>query len=142
MNCAELFKIDNDNTQPLICMRTKYFIKLNDYEQLTAHIINILSQALIKAHENGYDTYNMIIDMSDTLIKNVDIGYFRTMIQFMYELFPDKLERCEIHNAPPYLPYVFGMIKPFMQKTTREKIFIVKNGQSQIIDSLNTSWRY
>lgn len=109
-----------------VLMNTRFFTKSKsgDYSELYGHVINVISLALISSQANGHNTFLMTVDMTDTLYKNVDAAFFKNIVKLMLDMFPDRLERCDIYNSPSYFPMVFSLIKGVIPKSTRHKIVI------------------
>ncbi len=119
---------------PEINMVVLHFARQKDYAPLLAHILSTIASAIPlthSLHNNGDDLghgyFNLHIDMSDTKMKNIDVKFLKHMIKLMRQTFPDTLNRCEIHHAPSFFPYLFTMIKLFIPRNIRNRIFVIKD---------------
>jgi hypothetical protein len=143
----DLFHINTEHAGEITMIRmiTRHFRKCKSYNSLVAHMLNIISMAIIQSKMNlnnsrDTDLFDLCVDMSGTEYKNVDIGFFRKILKTFLEQFPNMLRRCEIYNAPGFFPAVYKILSPILPKETREKIHIIKKkGNSVSMPSFPTS---
>ena len=53
-------------------------------------------------------------------------SFIHKMSEILKTLFPDKLEKCFIYNAPIVFSQLFNMLSVFIDKKTLEKIQIIE----------------
>ena len=86
------------------------------------HFINIVNEVL-----KSYDDY--IININATSLKLLDLEKYLKFIQlFNIMCIPisDKLNHCNIHNAPNTFKQIFNFVKMFINKETLAKVKLCK----------------
>ena len=116
---------------PVIRMRTMHFQKQRDYSDLLRHVIGLVTDTLLQAGAGGAPTgaqalFDMHIDMDSTSFGQVDVLFLKRLVNLMIEAFPDRMRRCDIHNAPSYVKGIYKIIAGTLPPETRAKIRIVK----------------
>lgn len=109
---------------------TYYFRKSKDYTELIKHIINCVNKILlIKKENNMKQIMNVYIDLSETKIKNLDLEFIKMLIQFLSDNYEDNLEKMYFRNAKIMFKTIYKLIRPFIPKDTRKKIFFEKKNK-------------
>ena len=104
-----------------------YFIKLDDYTELIKHIIICVNNILEnKKQSNIQQTLNVYIDLKDTKTKNIDYEFIKTLIQFLSAHYEDNLDKMYFRNAKIMFKTIYKVIRPFIPKSTRKKIYFEK----------------
>lgn len=107
-----------------IIVEITHFKKLKDYTEFIKYMINIIETTinLKKKHCNN-NTIDVDMDLINYKIKEFDFDFIKMMITFFQEKYPDNLNRIHIRNANLIVKSVYKLLKPFICKETREKIY-------------------
>jgi len=126
----DLMNISQDfSPEVTVLMTTRYFVKCKDYHTLVAHVLNTIALAIIEGEKvkgKLLDVFDLRIDMLGTKFKNVDIGFMKSLLKSIVKMFPGKLRKCEIYNAPGFFPPLYKMLSPIIPKEARGKIHFIK----------------
>ena len=97
----------------------KYIANKNNYDFIICHIVSTISNIL-----KNHDQFNVYVCMQYLSIMDIDKHG-----QFIYSIsnklkteFPDKLDKCHVHNAPYVFTNIYNLISTFVDKKTQEKI--------------------
>jgi hypothetical protein len=107
-----------------IIVEITHFKKLKDYTEFIKYMINIIETTinLKKIHCNN-NTIDVDMDLINYKIKEFDFDFIKMMITFFQEKYPDNLNRIHIRNANLIVKGIYKLLKPFICKETREKIY-------------------
>lgn len=111
----------------VIIINGEGFKKLPDYKDLIEHIYNISEEAInISINKYNKSQYLCMVDLKNTLMKNIDIKFFRELFKDLQDKYPDKLYKCIIRNVPGFFKIVYNIIRPIIPRETKNKIFFEK----------------
>ncbi len=125
---GDLFSLRHDISFPVVQLIGRHFRKCKQYDTLVVFILRIISDIIIRSkeiHKRDDELFDFYIDMMDTTRKNMDIGFMRSLIKTMVKMFPGKLRRCEIHNAPKFFRPVYNLISGLIPKSTRDRVYFI-----------------
>ena len=121
-NCQELYNICNlgnhmENNCGTINIYGAYFDKKIPKEKLLVHILKIFNDA-IQMSINYYnkDTFIVKADLSNVTFKNVDGDFLKQLTLILQSAYPEKLEKCLIHNPPAIFTSIWGILKKLIDK--------------------------
>lgn len=118
-----------------IFLKTKYFIKQNDYTEFIKHIIQVTNNSVkIKKLQNE-NTFNIYIDMKDTKLKNFDQEFLKQLIKFLEDSYPDTVNKMYFRNVSVMFKSVWLVMRPFISKDTRKKIVFEKTIKQDKLNS-------
>lgn len=127
LNNLDINKLITINQNLDLVIETLYFIKLDDYTELIKHIIICVNNILEnKKQSNIQQTLNVYIDLKDTKTKNIDYEFIKTLIQFLSAHYEDNLDKMYFRNAKIMFKTIYKVIRPFIPKSTRKKIYFEK----------------
>ena len=127
LNNLDINKLITINQNLDLVIETLYFIKLDDYTELIKHIIICVNNILeTKKKSNIQQTLNVYIDLKDTKTKNIDYEFIKTLIQFLSAHYEDNLDKMYFRNAKIMFKTIYKVIRPFIPKSTRKKIYFEK----------------
>ena len=120
----------------IVCIDTKHFVKIKlkrnpkGYDKVYAHMVKVLRNALDIA-QNKYNSTEFIVllDMSGSGMKQIDITFAKTLIVILENTFTDNLKYCVVKNAPRLFKIVYKLIYPFIDKVTRKKFMFETKGK-------------
>jgi hypothetical protein len=116
--------VNETNSIVLNYLYFKYIATKETYKYIMDFIINVIDKCLI--HKSSFSVF---VNMKG--MKLIDIDKHRHFIQNMSTLlkdrYPNKLEKCFIHNAPIIFTQLYSVICLFIDKETQTKIVLVKN---------------
>ena len=110
----------------------KYFKKSENYEDIIKYIFDIIEKTieLRNQHLNKIklETY---VDLKDYKIKELDLEFIKMMIHYCQEKYPDNLDIIYVQNANIMIKSLYAIIRPFVDKDTRKKIFFLKKKKNK-----------
>ena len=114
-----------------LIVNIKYFKKRKNYEDVIRHIFNIIETtiALRKKHLNII-TLETYVDLKGYKLKELDLDFIKIMIQYCQEKYPDNLQIIYVKNASIMIKSIYAIIRPFVDKDTRKKIFFIKKNKN------------
>ena len=62
-------------------------------------------------------------DLKNTYIKNMDVSFFKNIIPFFEDKYPDCVEKIIITNIPGFFKICYNLIKMFIHKDMKKNIF-------------------
>ena len=115
-----------------IAVYTKHFKKQKNYDPVINHIYKLTEQLIkIKTEKFNDKTITIYVDLKDFKIREVDYSFMKHMIKVLEEKYPDNLNHIYIKNATFVIKSVYAIIRPFIDKVTRKKIFFLKKEKSK-----------
>ena len=105
----------------------KYFKKSKNYEDIIKYIFAIIEKTieLRKQHMNII-TLETYVDLKEYKLKELDLDFIKMMIHYCQEKYPDNLDIIYVKNATIMIKSIYAIIRPFVDKDTRKKIFFLK----------------
>ena len=116
-----------------LIVNIKYFKKRKNYEDVIRHIFNIIETtiALREKHLNII-TLETYVDLKGYKLKELDLDFIKIMIQYCQEKYPDNLRTLTLKNANVMFKTIYSVIRPFISKDTRDKIFFENKKNKKI----------
>ena len=110
----------------------KYFKKRKNYENIIKYIFDVIEKTieLRKLHMNII-TLETFVDLKDYKLKEIDLDFIKLMIHYCQEKYPDNLDIIYVKNATIMIKSLYAIIRPFVDKDTRKKIFFIKKKKSK-----------
>lgn len=115
------------NDQFNIVIYAKYFKKQKNYDELMNHIYAVI-EGLIKIVKIKFDTEKIItyIDLKDYKRKEIDYDFLKKIIPILQKKYAENLEGIYVTNSSFFIKAIYTIIRPFIDKVTRKKIFFLK----------------
>jgi hypothetical protein len=115
--------------------------KDSNYDDFSAYIDKTMSHCI----NSSLKLYNkkeivVFVDLKKTYIKNMDVSLFKNMIPYFEEKYPYCVEKIIITNIPGFFKICYNLIKMFIHKDTKKKIFFekkIKKGDSTSVSFSN-----
>ena len=113
-------------------LNIKFFRKQKNYEEFIKYIFNVIDNILlIRKKKLNLDTINVFIDLKDYKLKEIDYDFIKLMIHVCEEKYPDNLNIINIKNANIMVKTIYSILRPFIHRDTRKKIFFVKKNKKK-----------
>lgn len=113
-----------------LSVNIRYFKKQKNYEEFIKYIFNVIDNILlIRKKKLNLDTMNVYVDLKDYKIKEIDYDFIKLMIHVCEEKYPDNLNIINIKNANVMIKTIYSILRPFIHKDTRKKIFFIKKNK-------------
>ena len=71
------------------------------------------------------------VDLKGYKLKELDLDFIKIMIQYCQEKYPDNLQIIYVKNASIMIKSIYAIIRPFVDKDTRKKIFFIKKNKNK-----------
>lgn len=125
-------QIDFDNfiytENNIIIIHVKYFKKQKKYDEFIEKMKCFISKTIeTNIKEIKSDKLTISIYLKGYRLKELDYSFIKNMIRIFEEQFPDNLEIVNIFDINIVIRGIYNILKPFLSKETREKIFFVKS---------------
>ena len=105
----------------------KYFKKSKNYEDIIKYIFDIIEKTIeLRNQHLNKITLETYVDLKDYKIKELDLEFIKMMIHYCQEKYPDNLDIIYVQNANIMIKSLYAIIRPFVDKDTRKKIFFLK----------------
>jgi hypothetical protein len=116
------FSIDSEN----IILDFRYFKFLSsseNYDLMISYIVSIIQNVL-----KNKETIIFHVNMDTITLLHVEkhFGFIKNFSQILNNKFPDRLDICYIYNASFVFSKILGIVSVFIDKTTQQKIKLVK----------------
>lgn len=98
-------------------------------DNLKIYLVKVLKNSL-----DEHDQFDIFVDLDGLTMSSVNTEFMAEMIQIFSTLFPNRLRKCEIRNYPSFFKSVYSLVKNYIDKVTRDKIFWIKKPNMINID--------
>jgi hypothetical protein len=105
----------------------KYFKKSKNYEDIIKYIFDVIEKTIeLRKQYLNIITLETYVDLKDYKLKELDLEFIKMMIHYCQEKYPDNLDIIYVKNANIMIKSLYAIIRPFVDKETRKKIFFLK----------------
>ncbi len=106
------------------------FKKGVEYDIVMKHARKTLDKCLVESKEL-YNKNKVIthLDLSGITMKQIDTGFFKKMIVMLQQEYEDTLEKLIVTNIPVFFKIAYKIVRPFIDKDTKRKIFFEKKSK-------------
>jgi len=129
MDYNKFVKIKKNNVHEcvVISFTGSEFKKQDNYSELYAKLDNSMISAL-EFSNKSYKKNSIVIfvDLSRVTVKAMDTGFFKYIIPFFSEKYPNCLEKVILSGIPSFFKACYCIIKYLIDKETRKKVFFEK----------------
>jgi len=113
-----------------LVIKLKYFLKQKDYQYFIEYIFKIIEELIIlRKTQLNISTMDTFIDLKDHKLKEIDYDFIKMLIHVLQEKYPDNLKVIWVTNANIMVKTIYTIIRPFIDKETRQKIFFLKKNK-------------
>ena len=110
----------------------KYFKKSKNYEYIIKYIFDIIEKTIeLRSQHLNIITLETYVDLKDYKLKELDLDFIKMMIHYCQEKYPDNLDIIYVQNANIMIKSLYAIIRPFVDKDTRKKIFFLKKKKNK-----------
>jgi len=115
-----------------LSLNIKFFKKQKNYEEFITYVFNTIDNILLlRKKKLNDDTMDVYIDLKDYKIKEIDYEFIKLMIHVCEEKYPDNLNIINVKNANIMIKTIYSVLRPFINKDTRKKIFFIKKNKKK-----------
>ena len=135
IRCFDFNKFIYIDKQFDIIIEVKHFLKLKDYTDFIKHLIFIIENTIkFKMKMTGITENNIdvFVDLKGYKIKEIDYSLIKMIIKFFEEKYPDNLKTLTLRNPNIMFKTIYAVIRPFIHKDTRQKIFFEKKNKKKV----------
>ena len=101
-------------------------------------LCNLNSTLSIADKSANKGTYILLLDFKKVKKRYINIKKIKTILHFLQNTYPDKLEKCVVYNYTAMWKIILNLITNLLDPVTKQKIVLKKN-ISNIIDQSNFS---
>ena len=134
-NVSDLLKLKKSKTYNSVILHVtaKEFKKIKNYQKQVIEIDNFIANAK-KINKERYDKDKFIVyvDLSNTLVKNMDISFFKQVVPLFENKYPESLEKLILVNLPIFFKTCFLLVKFLINKDTRQRIYFQKKNETDL----------
>lgn len=107
------------------------FKKGKHYDDFFTYANTLVKESLVES-KNKFkkDTIITHLDLTGITMKQVDIQFLKKFIIMFQNEFEDTLEKLIITNIPVFFKLAYKVLRPFIDKDTKKKIFFEKKSKS------------
>lgn len=129
-----LYLIDSPLHQTIIYTVNGKFFKKNTYEkELYDYSLVLLYKALNELKEKYNKTLLQVhIDLKNVTMKNIDYAFIKKFLHTFQSLEYDTLDKLIITNIPIFFKLCYKVLKPFVDKDVKKKIFFEKKKKNKV----------
>jgi CRAL/TRIO domain len=117
------FAVDSQN----IILDYRYFkfiASVDNYEFIICYIVSVIQCVL-----NKHETFILHVNLDSLSLLHIEkhFGFIKRMSEVLKTTFPDKLNICNVYNAPFIFSKVISIIGAFVDKKTQQKMKLMKS---------------
>jgi hypothetical protein len=117
------FAVDSQN----IILDYRYFkfiASVDNYEFIICYIVSVIQCVL-----NKHETFILHVNLDSLSLLHIEkhFGFIKRMSEVLKTTFPDKLNICNVYNAPFIFSKVISIIGAFVDKKTQKKMKLMKS---------------
>lgn len=114
-----------------IIVNVKYFTKSCDYDKLCVYIFSIIENTINQRKKiKNIDVLDILIDLKNYKVKEIDYEFIKLMINLCQDKYKDNLRIIYLKNSNFMFKAIYAIIRPFIDKDTRKKIFFIKKSKN------------
>lgn len=129
-NSVVYMKESQQHQSIILTIEATKFKKGKYYDEFFDYAKNLLIKCLEKSKERFNKTTVIThLDLSGLTMKHVDTQLFKKFIVMFQNEFEDTLEKLIITNIPVFFKLAYKILRPFIDKDTKKKIFFEKKNK-------------
>ena len=97
--------------------------------KIMTHIIQVFTKSISLSQKQGYEDFCVIVNLTNVKKCNLTIKFLIWMTKILKEMFPEKLYKCFLRNPSFIFRSLYLAIRFIIDKETRDKISLIKNGK-------------
>lgn len=141
-NLEKFVYLDNNSSIGNVVIDTTFFIcpkNTNEIINITTYIAKICSNALLKSQQNNIQQFTVDVYLKNMHAKDISYEFMKYLAEFLKTLFPERLSEARLIDPPQYFKAAYKLIKPFIDKRTRQKIITQTSTNSSSSSSSKNS---
>lgn len=117
------FAVDSQN----IILDYRYFkfiASVDNYNLIICYIVSVIQSVL-----NKHDTFILHVNLDSLTLLHIEkhFSFIKKISEVLKTAFPDKLNICNVYNAPFIFSKIISIISVFVDKKTQQKIKLIKS---------------
>ena len=110
------------------------------YDEFTPYTKQILNEGL-ETSKNKYNKTTIIthLDLKGITMKHVDTGFVKKLLALFQNEYEDTLEKLIITNIPIFFKIAYKIVRPFIDKDTKKKIYFEKKSKNNKISEFTNN---
>mmetsp|Transcript_8403 Transcript_8403/g.22122 ORF Transcript_8403/g.22122 Transcript_8403/m.22122 type:complete len:255 (+) Transcript_8403:73-837(+) len=122
-----LDKADNEGRPVVVGLTARH----NRFElslgEVEAFGLWLIEHTVAHAQRIGHEKFTLLFDLADFGWAQMDLPVARKMNELLVQVYPERLGKCLLVNAPYVFLSFYKLVKPFIDEATREKIVFVRD---------------
>ena len=108
---------------------TPFQLTCNNDAKIITYIIQIFTKSISLSQKRGYEDFCVVVNLTNVKRCNLTIKFLLCMTKILKEMFPEKLYKCFLRNPSFIFRSLYLAIRLIIDKETRNKISLIKNGK-------------
>jgi hypothetical protein len=102
----------------------KFISSVDNYELLVCYIVSVIQSVL-----NKNETFILHVNLDSLTLLHIEkhFGFIKKISEVLKTTFPDKLNICNVYNAPFIFSKIISIISLFVDKKTQQKIKLINS---------------
>ena len=114
----------------IIDSASEIHIKKKDYGEVIGYICKILQESLKLSSNPEYKQFCIMVQLKHFKKCKIGLGFAIALAKILKVMFVDTMYKCYLIDPPLLFKSMFQVIKPFIDKETRPKLALIKNGEN------------
>jgi hypothetical protein len=102
----------------------KFIASVDNYYLLVCYIVSVIQNVL-----NKHETFILHVNLDSLTLLHIEkhFSFIKNISEVLKTTFPDKLNICNVYNAPFIFSKIISIISVFVDKKTQQKIKLIKS---------------
>ena len=115
---------------------TPFQLTNNNSSAIIMHIVNTLKKSImVSKNYSNNEQFCIMVNLTNLKKCKVSIKFVVSITTILKEVFPEKLYKCFLKNPSILFRSIYLVIRHIIDKETRDKISLLKNGKQIIYDT-------
>jgi hypothetical protein len=102
----------------------KFIASVDNYDLLVCYIVSVIQSVL-----NKHETFILHVNLDSLTLLHIEkhFSFIKNISEVLKTTFPDKLNICNVYNAPFIFSKIISIIGAFVDKKTQQKMKLMKS---------------
>ena len=109
---------------------TSFILSKKNKSHITTHILKTIQNCIdLSIQKSNHDEFCVLVNLTNIKKCKLSITFIIGISTLLKNAFPDKLHKCFLQNSSMVFRGIYSLIKTVIDKETRNKITIIKDGK-------------